>query len=242
MAQNEEERPVPEEEGPKRALVVAAHPDDSEFGCAGTAALWSREGWEFYYLVCTDGSKGTDRRDLPRRELIATRREEQRTAARRLGAKEVFFLDWEDGALTYQRELLGQVVRYIRQLRPQAVFTHDPTVIFHQEGFINHADHRCTGLVAVDAVYPAARDHLSFPEHLEEGLEPHKVQEIYCWGSNEANYAVDITEVLELKLQALLDHKSQFPNPEELVDWIRNRWKTEEGRYLENFRRTVMLF
>lgn len=233
---------VNEQEGAKRALVVAAHPDDAEFGCAGTAALWSREGWEFYYLICTDGSKGTDRRDLPPRELVAMRRDEQRAAAQRLGVKEVFFLDWEDGALTDTQEFLGQVVRYIRQLKPRAVFTHDPTVLFHGEGFINHSDHRCAGLVATDAVYPTARDHLYFPEQLSEGLEPHKVQELYCWGSNEANYSVDITDVLQLKLRALLDHKSQFTNREEIVEWASTRWKNEEGRYVENFRRIVMLF
>jgi LmbE family N-acetylglucosaminyl deacetylase len=224
-----------EEPGPRRALVVAAHPDDADFGAAGTAHLWSKQGWEFYYLVCTNGAKGSDDPSMTPADLVRLRREEQREAARFLGVKDVFFLDNEDGELAPSRRFLGEVVRVVRKVRPYAVFTHDPEAVIVRDSFVNHSDHRVTGITAVDAVYPAARDRLNFPEHLAEGLQPHKVREIYIWGSERANFAVDITDVIETKVQALLLHKTQFG--EDFVRMVLERWKTPEGRYLESFRR-----
>jgi len=224
----------------KRALVVAAHPDDSEFGCGGTAALWSRQGWEFYYLVCTNGNKGSADPAMTPERLAPLRQEEQRAAARRLGVKDVFFLNYEDGELTYTRKLLGDVVRHIRRIRPYAVFTSDPESIIVRDSFVNHSDHRCAGLVAIDAVYPAARDRWNFPEHLEEGLEPHNVKEIYIWSMGQGNFSVDITDIVDLKFQALLEHKTQFGDGTEFLRLVKERWRDESGRYLERFRRVVM--
>jgi len=224
----------------KRALVVAAHPDDSEFGCGGTAALWSRQGWEFYYLVCTNGNKGSADPEMTPERLAPLRQEEQRAAARRLGVKDVFFLNYEDGELTYTRKLLGDVVRHIRLIRPYAVFTSDPETIIVRDSFVNHSDHRCAGLVAIDAVYPAARDRWNFPEHLEEGLEPHNVKEIYIWSMDKGNFCVDITDIVDLKIQALLEHKTQFGDGAEFLQFVKERWRDESGRYLERFRRVVM--
>jgi LmbE family N-acetylglucosaminyl deacetylase len=127
----------------KTALIIAAHPDDADFGAAGTSYLWSQQGWTFHYLVCTDGSKGTSDPHMDPAELIRTRREEQREAARRAGAKDVFFLDHIDGELLPTREFLGDVVRHIRMLKPYAVFTHDPEAFIVRNSFINHSDHRC---------------------------------------------------------------------------------------------------
>jgi LmbE family N-acetylglucosaminyl deacetylase len=225
--------------GPRRALVVAAHPDDADFGAAGTAHLWSKDGWEFYYLVCTDGSKGSDDASLTPADLVRLRSEEQREAARFLGVKDVFFLDFRDGELTYSRELLGGIVRYIRLLKPAAVFTHDPETVIVRDSFVNHADHRVTGLAAIDAVYPAARDRLNFPEQVAEGLEPHRVQAIYIWGSPQANFDVDITDVIETKVQALLLHRTQFSG-DEFVRFVMERWRSPEGRYRESFRRVLL--
>lgn len=224
----------------KRALVITAHPDDSEFGCGGTAALWSHQGWEFYQLVCSNGSKGSADPQMPPERLAPLRREEQRAAARRLGVKDVSFLDYEDGELTYSRELLGQVVRHIRLIRPYAVFTHDPETVIVRDSFVNHSDHRCAGLVAIDAVYPAARDRWNFPEHLDEGLEPHNVKEIYIWSFDKANFTVDITDVVDLKIQALMEHKTQFGEGTEFLKFVKERWRDESGRYLERFRRVVL--
>ncbi len=226
---------------PKVALAIAAHPDDADFGCAGTATLWSQQGWDFYYLVCTDGSKGTEDPSLTPDRLVPMRQKEQRAAADAAGVKDVFFLEGHvDGELTYTRELLGDVVRVIRQLKPYAVFTHEPSAVVIRNSFVNHSDHRTTGLVSIDAVYPAARDRLNFPEQLDEGLEPHKAKEIFIWGAEETNFAVDITDVVETKIQALLRHTSQFGEGEELVRFVRGRWRDDDGRYLERFRRVTL--
>jgi len=229
---------VEEDGGPKRALVIAAHPDDADFGAAGTAHLWSQQGWEFYYLVCTNGSKGSDDPSITPADLVRLRREEQRVAARHLGVKDVFFLDHVDGELTAGREFLGDVVKVIRTVRPYAVFTHEPEAIIVRDSFVNHADHRVTGMTAIDAVYPAARDRLNFPEHIEAGLEPHKVREIYIWGSERENFRVDITDIIETKVKALLLHETQFG--EDFVRMALNIWKTPEGRYFEAFRRVQL--
>lgn len=230
---------VSEDDTPKRALVIAAHPDDSEFGAAGTVYLWVKQGWEFYYLVCTNGAKGSDDPSLTPADLIRIRREEQRAAAAMLGVKDVFFLDNEDGELTPSRALLGDVVRYIRQLQPYAVFTHDPEAFIIADAMINHSDHRAVGQVVIDAVYPAARDRLNFPEQVEQGLQPHKVSAVYIWGSEKANFEVDITDVIDTKLNALLAHKSQFDS-EAFLRMALERWQSAEGRYIESFRRVIM--
>ncbi len=231
---------MPDDKEPRRALAISAHPDDTEFGCAGTAALWTREGWEFYYLILTNGAKGSDDPDMTPEKLAPIRKQEQLAAAKVVGVKDVFFLGHEDGELTYSRQLLGEVVRHIRMLKPYAVFTSDPESIIVRDSFINHSDHRCAGLVAIDAVYPAARDRWNFHEHIEEGLEPHKVSELYVWSFDKANFSVDITDVMELKLEALSQHRSQFGDSPEFLDYIRSRWRDEKGRHVESFRRVVL--
>ena len=226
----------------KRALVVAAHPDDAEFGCGGTAALWSKNGWEFYYLICTDGSKGSDDPQMSTAELIPLRRQEQKAAASLLGVLDTFFLDFVDGELAYDAAFMREVVRYIRKIKPFAVFSHDPNQIIRNE-FINHPDHRCAGTVALDAVYPIARNRPSFPELIAEGLEPHRTQEVYLWLASEPNYEVDISSVSEIKFKALMEHKSQFANmTEETIAGWRQRLAEPDGRYLERFRRVELIF
>jgi LmbE family N-acetylglucosaminyl deacetylase len=233
--------PPDAQEGPKRGLVVAAHPDDADFGAAGTVYLWTQRGWEFYYLVCTDGSKGSDDASVTSAQLIEMRRQEQRDAAKLLGVKECYFLDHVDGELTSNRTFLGDVVRHIRMLKPDAVFTHEPEAVIVRDTFVNHSDHRATGLTAIDAVYPAARDRLNFPEHIAAGLEPHKVSQVYIWGSDRANFDVDITDVIDKKIEALRAHGSQF-SPEFLA-MAKERWlRTEDGRYVESYRRVLMAF
>jgi len=227
--------------GPRRALAIAGHPDDSDIGAGGTVALWSRDGWEFSYLICTDGSKGTEDPEMTPDKLVPLRRQEQRAAAALLGVKEVFFLDYVDGELAYTRQFMRDVVRYIRRLRPYAIFTHDPDQIVRNM-FINHPDHRCAGTVALDAAYPIARNRPSFPELLAEGLEPHSVKEVYLWNSSQANFEVDVTSVADLKFKALMQHRSQFVEMEErLKNWQR-RWAEPDGRFIERFRRIEFTF
>ena len=223
----------------KRALVVGAHPDDPDFGAGGTAALWTREGWEFYYLVCTNGAKGTADPDMDPLQLIERRREEQRAAARTLGVVDCFFLDGVDGELQPTREFLGQVVRIIRTLRPDAVFTHSTEMIIRNQS-INHTDHRVTGQITLDAIYPAARDIFNFPEQIAEGLQPHKVLDIYIWASNQPNFEVDITDVVDLKIDALMHHLTQFAGREGFRETVKERWRTPDGRYVESFQRVQL--
>lgn len=224
------------------ALVIAAHPDDGDFGAAGYTSQLAARGRAVDFLVCTNGAKGTEDREMTRERLIALRREEQREACRRMGARDVYFLDNEDGELVYTRAFLEQIVRYIRRLKPETVLTHDPTDIIILDSFINHPDHRATGTAVLDAVYPTARDHLNFPEHLLEGLEPHKVREVLLWNSNHPNFDVDITPDVDRKIQALLAHSTQFGRQADFPAFARERWRSEDGRYLERFRRIQMQF
>jgi LmbE family N-acetylglucosaminyl deacetylase len=223
----------------RRALIVAAHPDDADFGAAGTAHLLARAGWEVRYLVVTDGSKGSDDPAFTTETLIQTRTQEQRDAAERLGLLDVRFLGYTDGELTYTRDLLGDIVREIREFQPYAVYTHDPEPVIIRNAFVNHSDHRTTGLATVDAVYPTARDRLNFPEQLADGLSTHKVRELYLWGVNEPNFSVDITDVLDTTIEALLAHRSQFPDPG-FAEQMRAFWREDDGRSREQFRRIVM--
>ncbi|MFA7249016.1 MAG: PIG-L deacetylase family protein [Dehalococcoidia bacterium] len=224
----------------RRALVVAAHPDDADFGAAGTAALLARAGWHVRYVVVTDGSKGSDDPTFTPERLVATREQEQRDAAALLGVRDVRYLRFTDGELTASRALLGAMVREIREFQPFAVYTHDPEPVIIRNAFVNHSDHRATGLATVDAVYPAARDRLNFPEQIAEGLRPHKVRELYLWGANEPNFNVDISDLLELKIRALLAHPSQFSIDEGFIERMRTFWREPDGRSLEQFRRVVM--
>ncbi len=224
----------------RRALVIAAHPDDADFGAAGTAALLARAGWTVRYLVTTDGSKGSDDPAATPQSLAALRVEEQRAAARLLGVESVGFLGFVDGELERSRPLLQAITRELRSFRPFAVYTHDPEPLFVDDAVVNHSDHRATGFAAVDAVYPAARDRLNFPEQIRDGLDPHHVRELYLFGSNHPNFDSDISTVIELKLAAMRAHASQFS--EELLARMPEFWREPDGRYIERFRRVSLLF
>ena len=233
--------PMPEDEGPKKALVIAAHPDDSEFGAAGTSYLWTKQGWEVRYCICTDGSKGSEDPHMTKEKLVPLRKEEQKAAAAVLGVKDVMFLDHVDGELTYNRDFLKEIVRVIRTLKPYAVFSHDPGQIVRNM-FINHPDHRATGEIVLDAVYPMARNRPTFPELLDEGLEPFSVKEVYLWTASETNFEVDITDVLDVKFEALSKHASQLDDFEGLKDRLKMFWRDPDGKYLERFRRIILPF
>jgi LmbE family N-acetylglucosaminyl deacetylase len=202
------------------ALIIAAHPDDAEFGAAGTVARWTREGKTVIYLVCTDGEKGTSDRKITRANLARIRQKEQLAAARVLGVSQVMFLSYPDQGLEETPAFRKDIVRVIRKVRPQIVVTSDP-----YRRYLWHRDHRITGQVVLDAVFPFARDHLAYPDLLDEGLEPHKVKEILFWASEDVNYRADITATFDLKLAALRCHESQvkeLPFPD-LEAWLRER-------------------
>jgi LmbE family N-acetylglucosaminyl deacetylase len=222
---------------PERALVVAAHPDDVEFTCAGTLAKWARRGCRIALVLCTSGDAGTEEAGRSREEVARIREEEQRAAARVLGLEEVIFLRHPDGLLQPTLELRRELVREIRRFRPQVLVCGDPSVYFYGEDYINHPDHRAAAQAALEAVFPAAGMPLVFPEL---GLPPHRVQEVYIYGAAQPNLWIDIEETLELKIEALRCHRSQ------IGDWdpgpMLRAWAAEEGRavglrYAEAFRR-----
>lgn len=186
-------------------MLVAPHPDDPEMGAGGTVARWTAEGKEVYYIICTNGDKGSADPQMTSERLARIRREEQQAAARTLGVKEVIFLDYPDGGLEDTPQFRGDIVRLIRQYKPQTVMTADP----HRE-YMYHRDHRITGRVVMDAVFPYARDRLSYPEHEKMGLAPHKVREIYFWTAPNPNYLIDVTAVFQKKIDAVCCHLSQF--------------------------------
>ncbi|HUC87982.1 MAG TPA: PIG-L deacetylase family protein [Candidatus Binatia bacterium] len=198
---------------PKVVLAVAAHPDDLEYGIAGSIATWVKEGAEAYYLILTNGNKGSEDRSLSCNQLRDIRRAEQEAAGKVLGLKQVFFADYDDGLLTVSPEVKRDIVRVIRRVKPDVVLTMDPTMVYSEAGFINHTDHRAAGQSTIDAVFPLARDHLSFPELLkDEGLEPHKVKTLLLTNFDKQNFYVDISKSLDAKLKALAEHKSQIPD------------------------------
>jgi LmbE family N-acetylglucosaminyl deacetylase len=199
-------------------LVIFAHPDDAEFGAAGTVARWTREGKIVVYVACTSGDKGSSDRGMTSERLAEIREIEQQAAAAVLGVQEVRFLRYPDQGLEDTPEFRKQVVRLLRTLRPQIVLTSDPN-----QPYRDHRDHRVVGRVVLDAVYPCARDHLSFPDLLEEGLEPHKVREVWFWGSNQEDHFVDISGTFGLKMEALERHESQTKSfaPGRMETWLR---------------------
>jgi len=229
---------------PDRVLVVAAHPDDIEFGAAGTVARWIGEGASVRYLVVTRGDKGSDDPTADIGALTRLREAEQRAAAAELGVEAVDFLDEPDGQVEPSLALRERITHAIRAVRPEVVMTHDPTVLFVNNEWVNHPDHRAVGQVTVDAVFPTARDPLNFRHHLDEGLEAWKVAELYLWSTNEANQLVDIGATIERKVAALAHHASQFRHFDDVARWIRRR-SEELGeragyRAAEGFRRVTL--
>lgn len=212
-------------------MVITPHPDDAEFGVAGTVARWVGEGARVVYVVCTNGDKGTEDYNILPEELAGIRKKEQLAAAKLLGVQEVIFLGYADQTLEDTPEFRRQIVRLIRMHKPQIVVTTDP-----YRRYIWHRDHRITGQVALDAVFPYARDHLAYPDLLEEGLHPHKVRKMLFWGAEDVNYRSDITDTFYIKLAALRCHQSQIqrldsPEWEEL---LRERYtKMAEGEDFE---------
>lgn len=223
----------------ERALVIAAHADDIEFSAAGTVARWVAEGADVAYVLCTDGSKGTSDPTMQPEVLAKIRREEQLAAAARLGVKEVMFLDYEDGVLEPSIDLRRDIVRAIRKFRPDAVVCMDPTVRWYGRSYINHPDHIAVGNAVLAAVYPSARDRWVFPELLAEGLEPHKTRDLYLMSTSEPDVWIDITETIELKIAALMEHKTQITDPsvaEFVRDWGRRAGEGRGMAYAEAFR------
>ena len=204
-----------------RVMVVGAHPDDPEFLAGGTVARLAKEGREITYVIVTNGNKGSGDRSMTSEQLRPIRAEEQRRAARVLGVERVEFLGYEDGEVEDTRDLRRDVTRQIRRWQPELIITLNPHRTYNNfPGW--HRDHRMTGRVVLDCVYPLARDHLSFPELLAK-YEPHKVREVYLIQWDQPRLVVDITDTMELKLEAIRCHASQVGDFEIVEARMRNR-------------------
>lgn len=213
---------------PGRFLVIAAHPDDAEFGPAATAAAWIDAGSIGRLVCCTSGDQGGEDPDTDPLQLSATREDEQRRAAGIVGYDEVVFLHQPDGALANELPLRELLVREIRRFRPDAVLTHDPEVLFYAGAGVNHADHRAAGIAAVDAVFPAARNPMAFAGLARAGLAAHAVPRLYLFWPNVPTAWVDVGATLDRKVAALRCHVSQVADPDGLEARIR-AWAAEEG-------------
>ena len=231
----------------ERVLVISAHPDDPEFGFGGTVAKLCSEGVEVTYVICTDGSQGGEDPSVPDSELTETRYAEQRAAAAVLGVKDVVFLGYRDGHLEPNLELRMALSREIRRVKPDAVFTHNPLRNLGIGIGASHPDHLAVGQAAFAAVYPDARNPRAFRELLSEGLEAHKVKEVWIGAWMDGDHFIDVTPYVAKKIEALKQHVSQFTKPGEepfnFEKFIRERMQQAGEKigveYAEGFRRMV---
>jgi LmbE family N-acetylglucosaminyl deacetylase len=227
----------------ERAMVIMAHPDDAEFTVAGTVARWAQEGKTVIYVLCTDGSRGSNDPQMELERMVTIRKAEQEAAARVLGVEEVVYLGYEDGTLEPTLALRRDLTRVIRRYRPDIVVCSDPTVRYH-DGYLNHPDHRAAGDAALDAVFPSASTRYIFPELLAEGLEPHTVREVLLRGAPLRNFWVDISDTIELKIAALKKHESQVSHIQDLEEgiraWAREEAKGQDMTYAESFKRIIL--
>ncbi len=238
------------------AMVIGAHPDDNDFAAAGTSALWAKQGKKIVWVVMTDGAEGSEVPSLIDTDLMLTREQEQRMACEVLGIQTVEFLRFSDGHLTNSEEARKAIVRLIRKYRPRVVLTHDPSQhIFapdpdekpDQTAYLNHPDHRATGSIVLDAIFPAVGNPRSYRELLAEGLPPCRIHELYLFFSGKDNTYIDITETIDLKAKGLQCHVTQFGPEADMLESTR-KWCAETAKaakekkgldmqYAEAFRR-----
>jgi LmbE family N-acetylglucosaminyl deacetylase len=222
-----------------RVMAIFAHPDDPEFFAGGALAHWAEAGAQLSYVLATSGDKGSGLADMTSERLVDIREDEQRRAAAVIGCTDVTFLRYHDGELTPSLDLRRDLVRLIREKRPNIVVTNDPTTFWYGDRAINHPDHRAIGDVTLAAVFPTARDRLNYPDLEQAGLHPHKVKQVYLAGANKPNVKVDITATIERKIMALHEHKSQIADMEAMAERQRSRLDPEapadHPRLIESF-------
>jgi LmbE family N-acetylglucosaminyl deacetylase len=235
---------TPADAVPERILMVTAHPDDVDFGAAGSVAVWTKAGAAVTYCVVTDGDAGGFDPSVPRSEIPAIRRAEQTAAAAEVGVTDLVWLGYPDGRLEPTLELRRDLARVIRQVRPQWVVCPSPDRIWDRL-FASHPDHLAAGEAAICAVYPDSRNPFAFPELAAEGLEPHTVQEVWVMATPDRNVYVDVTDTFDAKLAALRAHVSQDTDRDGNLEARLRSWLSqnaaeagwEAGRLAEAFRR-----
>ena len=213
-----------------RGMVVVAHADDAEYGCAGTVAKWCKQGMEVAYVICTDGSKGSSDPEITPGRLIEIRREEQLAAGKVLGLSSVEFLGYEDSMLQPTLELRCNIAREIRRHKPDVLISANPIRSLQGTGYIGHPDHLAAGEATLAAVFPAARDRMTFPQLLEEGFEPHKVRELLIMAQREPDKWVDVTDTVDIAIEALKQHVSQVGDGDGDFEWMRE-WRRKAAQH-----------
>lgn len=225
---------------PKEILIILPHPDDPEFFLGGTIARWIKAGHTVRYVILTQGDKGAKDGKLTKEVICRIRREEQINAAGSLGVKSVDFMDYDDGYLVPDLEMRKKVVRSIRKYQPQILVTSDPENLIPHENYLNHPDHRYAGQVVIDAVFPAAGNRFFFPELLEEGFEPHEVEEVWISLTSKPDVRLNVSEFWMEKLSALKHHVSQIGDSQafekRMLEWGEQD-ENGEMQYYEHFRR-----
>lgn len=231
---------------PKSAMSIHAHPDDQDFTVSGTLAKWAKAGCEIVSVIITSGdsgsndpTKGVDYKP----ELARLREDEQRAANKVLEVKETVFLHYPDGELVASIQLRKDLTRLIRRYKPEVVVTGDPAGWFYGNSYINHPDHRAAAEAATYAVFPSAGTRMIFTDLLDEGLLPHNVKRLYIHGHEKVDTWVNISDTIEIKIEALKKHVSQG-DTHDVDDWIR-KWAEEEGRekrlkYAEAYRVMIL--
>lgn len=221
-------------------MVIGPHPDDAEGGAGATIARFVAKGSKVVLVVCTNGDKGSQDPEMTSPRLAEIREREQKEAAQVLGVQ-LIMLGFPDQGLYETDEFREKIVRVIRQHKPEIVFTMDPN-----RPYINHPDHRACGRVTLDAVYPIARDTLPYPQHLREGITPHKVRHVYLWGTENVDSYFDVSDYLDTKFNALFCHRSQFGEPGDESRMAQRRKRFEEMgqhigvKYAEGFKHIEM--
>lgn len=225
---------------PESAMAIFAHPDDIEFGVAGTLARWAKQGTKISYVIITSGDAGIDNPEISREQAIHIRQEESRVAAEIAGASEVIFLGQPDGLLEATLDLRKILVTEIRRFKPEVVICGDPTVTLPSETYINHPDHRAAATAAIDAVFPASGQPSLFQEiQLEYGFSAHKPRKVYIQAWSEPTIFINISETIDLKIEALKSHKSQMNgwDPEPMIrEWAAETAKGKEMEFAEGFK------
>lgn len=207
----------------ERILVVTAHPDDVDFGAAGTVATWTKAGYAVTYCIVTNGDAGGFDPDVPRSDIAGIRQAEQRAAAAEVGVSDVRFLGYPDGRVTPTLELRRDISRVVRDVRPQRLLTQSPQRNYERI-YASHPDHLATGEAALCAVYPDARNPFAHPELVHEGYDAWTVPETWLMAAPGAGHVVDVTDVYERKLAALRQHVSQLPGVRDDLDTMLRGW------------------
>ncbi len=205
----------------KRILVVMAHPDDCDFGAGGTIAKWTSQGISVSYCIITNGDQGGEASDVPIEEMAKVRQEEQREAGKALGVTDITFLNHRDGWLVPTIELRKEIVREIRKSKPDRMVIQSPERNYERI-FASHPDHLAAGEVAIQAVYPDARNPYAFTDLKAAGFEPWRVKEVWITSSPTPNHFIDITETFPKKIAALKAHVSQTAHNLELEEMVKS--------------------